>query len=85
LIGVERRSRAAGDDPVACANEVPVYRRTARSTIRASAPHLAESIVFCTGAAFTARAQAFLAETDDVVLDKPVDREALFTLLEEDA
>jgi len=58
---------------------VEVYLR-----LRASAPHLAKSMVFCTGAAFTARAQAFLAEIDNVVLDKPVDCEILFSLLEED-
>jgi len=52
--------------------------------LRATAPHLAKSLIFCTGAAFTARSQAFLAEIDNLVLDKPLDRETLLGLLEDD-
>jgi CheY-like chemotaxis protein len=47
------------------------------------APKLAERMVFCTGGAFTARAEAFIARIDNPCLDKPLEMARLQALIAE--
>ncbi len=50
--------------------------------LRARDPAVARRVVFLTGGGFTPAAQAFLEATENPVLEKPFDREALRAALE---
>ncbi|HVW28305.1 MAG TPA: ATP-binding protein [Polyangiaceae bacterium] len=45
-------------------------------------PEIAQRVVFCSGGAFTPRAKEFLASVDNAFLSKPIDAEALESLIQ---
>jgi CheY-like chemotaxis protein len=50
--------------------------------LRQRAPELAERVVFCSGGAFTPRANEFLGSVNNAFLSKPIDVEALESLIQ---
>ena len=51
------------------------------ASLMASAPHIAQRIVFCTGGAFTTRTRAFLEAIENEIVEKPLSHDDVSRLL----
>jgi CheY-like chemotaxis protein len=68
-------------DLIICDLQMPVLDGVAvYEAVAVRAPERLGSLVFMTGGAVTARAQAFLSRTRPRVIEKPIELEALFEL-----
>jgi PAS domain S-box-containing protein len=85
LGGVEALARLAEDptfDSIVCDLMMPeIDGKSFYDTIKKEHPHLADRIVFMSGGAFTPRLRKFAASVPNPVLQKPVSREDLESML----
>lgn len=80
--GLELLAESEGFELILCDLMMPeIDGVQVYAEVMASAPHLAERIVFCTGGAFTTRARQFLEAVENEVVEKPLSHADVWELL----